>query len=157
LSFGVAVTFVLSGCAQSPPETGRFEEEQESHKKPHAHHPEGNQPSEHHRHETGTRSERSGETAGAVAEKARTVLASIDEHNEAPQGYEGGRVFHNYASSGEQELPRHDDRGRPIAYREWDVNPKLEGVNRGTERLITGSDGSAYVTVDHYKTFTRIR
>jgi guanyl-specific ribonuclease Sa len=37
------------------------------------------------------------------------------------------------------------------------VNPKVEGVNRGTERLITGSDGSAYVTADHYKTFTKVR
>ena len=46
---------------------------------------------------------------------------------------------------------------RAIAYQEWDVNPKVEGVNRGTERLVTGSDGSAYVTADHYRTFTKIR
>jgi len=66
-------------------------------------------------------------------------------------------VFHNSGSSDEQALPKHDSRGRAITYQEWDVNPKVEGVNRGTERLITGSDGSAYVTADHYKTFTKVR
>ncbi len=45
----------------------------------------------------------------------------------------------------------------PITYQEWDVNRKVSGVNRGAERLITGSDGSAYYTSDHYRTFTKIR
>jgi ribonuclease T1 len=31
------------------------------------------------------------------------------------------------------------------------------GTNRGAERLVTGSDGSAYYTSDHYQTFRRIQ
>ncbi|MGO9868230.1 MAG: ribonuclease domain-containing protein [Rhodomicrobium sp.] len=44
-----------------------------------------------------------------------------------------------------------------MTYQEWDVNPRVPGVNRGAQRLVTGSDGSAYYTDDHYKTFTQIR
>ncbi|WP_245581263.1 ribonuclease domain-containing protein [Propionicicella superfundia] len=44
-----------------------------------------------------------------------------------------------------------------VAYREWDVNPYTKGVNRGTERIVTGSDGSAYWTGDHYDTFLMFR
>ena len=88
-----------------------------------------------------------------VPEKVEKVLKYIDEHHEPPQGHEGGRDFHN----AEGHLPRRDDRGRTITYREWDVNPKIPGVNRGPERLVTGSDGSAYYTPDHYRTFIRIR
>lgn len=45
---------------------------------------------------------------------------------------------------------------KAITYREWDVNPKIKGVDRGEERLVTGSDGSAYYTADHYQTFIHI-
>ena len=54
-------------------------------------------------------------------------------------------------------MPKTDANGKPITYREWDVNPSQPGVNRGAERLVTGSDGSAWYTSDHYQTFTRIR
>jgi guanyl-specific ribonuclease Sa len=54
-------------------------------------------------------------------------------------------------------LPRQDKRGRTIKYREWDVNPQRPGVNRGPERLVTGSDHSAYYTDDHYRSFKKIR
>jgi len=37
------------------------------------------------------------------------------------------------------------------------VNPRMPGKNRGPERLVTGSDGSAYYTADHYKSFIKIR
>ena len=48
--------------------------------------------------------------------------------------------------------------GKGITYREWDINPKPSGPGgRGAERLVTGSDGSAYYTADHYQTFIRIR
>ena len=47
--------------------------------------------------------------------------------------------------------------GKAISYQEWDVNPKVHNVNRGAERLVTGSDGSAYYTSDHYRTFTKVR
>jgi guanyl-specific ribonuclease Sa len=92
-----------------------------------------------------------------VPEKVQKVLRHIDKTGEAPDGYEGGRTFLNLGRNGEESLPRRDTRGRPITYREWDVNPHIAGRNRGAERLVTGSDGSAYCTADHYRTFTKIR
>jgi guanyl-specific ribonuclease Sa len=86
-----------------------------------------------------------------------TVLHHIDTSHKAPAGYEGGRAFHNEGHAGEQRLPQKDKEGNTISYQEWDVNPKVEGVNRGAERLVTGSDGSAYYTSDHYRTFTKVR
>jgi guanyl-specific ribonuclease Sa len=92
-----------------------------------------------------------------IPRKVAAVLKTIDESHQAPEGYEGGRKFLNLGRDGEQVLPRSDARGAQIQYREWDVNPHIAGKNRGTERLITGSDGSAYYTPDHYRTFLRIR
>jgi guanyl-specific ribonuclease Sa len=92
-----------------------------------------------------------------VPAKVQRVLHHIDKTGEAPDGYEGGRTFLNMGRNGEESLPRRDDHGRPIRYREWDVNPHLRGHNRGAERLVTGSDGSAYYTADHYRTFMKIR
>jgi guanyl-specific ribonuclease Sa len=88
-----------------------------------------------------------------VPEKVAEVLKYIDEHGRAPRGYVGGRTFANR----EKRLPRAGRSGDPIRYREWDVNPKIRGRNRGPQRLVTGSDGSAYYTADHYRTFIRIR
>jgi guanyl-specific ribonuclease Sa len=92
-----------------------------------------------------------------VPAKVATVLDHIDRTHEAPEGYVGGRTFHNEGRGGEQQLARKDKEGNAISYQEWDVNPKVHNVNRGAERLVTGSDGSAYYTSDHYRTFTRIR
>src|SRR5262245_60857380 len=88
-----------------------------------------------------------------IPDKALKVLEYVDKHDEAMEGYEGGRTFGNF----ERRLPVTDDKGRRIRYREWDVNPLRPGVNRGPERLITGSDGAAYYTADHYATFKRLR
>jgi guanyl-specific ribonuclease Sa len=88
-----------------------------------------------------------------VPEKVGKVLKYVDEHDKPPAGYEGGRTFGNF----EKLLPQTDDSDKKIRYREWDVNPHRPGVNRGPERLVTGSDGSAYYTKDHYKSFIKIR
>lgn len=78
----------------------------------------------------------------------------VKSHNgEAPAGYKGGRQFMNY----EGKLPQFGNDGNVIVYREYDVNPWVIGVNRGPERLIIGSDGKSYITVDHYQTFVRIQ
>ena len=53
-------------------------------------------------------------------------------------------------------LPKLDSAGKPITYREFDVNPFHKGVTRGTDRIVTGSDGKAYFTNDHYSTFIEI-
>ncbi len=88
-----------------------------------------------------------------VPSRVGRVLESVDDHGSAPDGYQGGRTFLNI----ERQLPQTDRRGRRVRYREWDVHPLRPGYNRGPERLVTGSDGSAYYTDDHYRTFKKIR
>jgi guanyl-specific ribonuclease Sa len=96
-------------------------------------------------------------SSARVPERVMRVLRQIDKTGQAPDGYEGGRTFLNLGRNGEESLPRRDSNGKPVSYHEWDVNPHISGHNRGAERLVTGSDGSAYYTADHYRTFTKIR
>jgi ribonuclease T1 len=84
-----------------------------------------------------------------VPEKALRVLKYVRENGAAMSGYVGGRRFGNF----EGLLPKKDKLGERIDYQEWDVNPKIQGKNRGAERLITGSDGKGYYTGDHYGSF----
>lgn len=84
---------------------------------------------------------------------ARETLVYIRQHGYAPPGYVGGRVFGNY----EGQLPRYNARRKRIEYREWDVRPKAEGRSRGAERLVTGNDGRAWYSADHYRTFTEVK
>jgi dienelactone hydrolase len=88
-----------------------------------------------------------------VPAKVAKVLQHVEDEGRPLAGYEGGRTFLNI----ERLLPQQDAKGRRIKYREWDVNPLRPGVNRGAERLVTGSDGSAYYTSDHYRSFKKIR
>jgi guanyl-specific ribonuclease Sa len=92
----------------------------------------------------------------SVPQKVYDVLDIVETTGAAPDGYRGGQQFMNDGRDGGQVLPRRDATGKSITYREWDVNP-YTGANRGTERLVTGSDGSAWYTDDHYDTFVRIR
>ena len=80
-----------------------------------------------------------------VPQKARDVLAEIQKRKgEPPPGYVGGRTFSNR----ERRLPRG-------SYREYDVNPKKPGKNRGAERIVIEQrTGKAYYSRDHYETFT---
>ncbi|MFD4180185.1 ribonuclease domain-containing protein [Rhodococcus sp. NPDC058514] len=94
--------------------------------------------------------------AGVPAAAALT-LQKIDDGTwpdsaDAP-GTRGGERFGNR----ERQLPTEDASGRSVSYREWDVNPKQRGKPRDAERIVTGSDGSAWYTGDHYTTFVRIR
>jgi ribonuclease T1 len=90
---------------------------------------------------------------GIVPAKAFKVFAYVQQTNRAPDGYVGGRRFGNF----EGHLPRQDLEGRRIDYQEWDVNPRVNGRNRGAERLVTGSDGRAWYTSDHYNSFIQIK
>jgi guanyl-specific ribonuclease Sa len=76
--------------------------------------------------------------------KAQEILKAIQtRHGEPLPGYVGGRTFQNR----ERRLPR----GR---YREYDVQPKTPGRNRGAERIVIEQQtGKAYYTRDHYVTF----
>lgn len=92
-----------------------------------------------------------------VPREAYATLAHIRAHDTAPPGHVGGRRFGNYGRGGEQKLPQRDSHGQPITYREWDIHPKAPGRNRGPQRLVTGSDGRAWYTADHYATYTEIK
>lgn len=88
-----------------------------------------------------------------LPQAAVETLIYLRAHHQAPPGFEGGRRFGNY----ERRLPELDTHGRRIAYQEWDIHPHLEHRNRGAERLITGSDGRAWFTADHYQHFTEAK
>ncbi|MBY8858075.1 ribonuclease [Nocardia sp. CA2R105] len=95
--------------------------------------------------------------AASVPDHAYQTLTEIDAGRwpgsaNAP-GTKGGDQWMNRSGS----LAKTDSSGKAISYQEWDVNPKKRGQTRDAERIITGSDGSAYYTGDHYKTFTRMR
>ena len=88
-----------------------------------------------------------------VPQKVYDVLKYIKANHRAMPGYVGGTLFSNR----EKVLPQEDSLGNSIQYHEWDVNPKIQGQNRGTERIVTGSDGRSWYTSDHYQTFTEIK
>ena len=89
----------------------------------------------------------------AIPDYVIKVLHHILKYQEAPPNYVGGRIFENR----EDKLNTYDRSGAFIQYKEWDVHPKVKGQNRGPERLITGSDHSAYYTFNHYQTFYKIK
>ncbi|WP_047888600.1 ribonuclease domain-containing protein [Rhodococcus sp. ARP2] len=68
-------------------------------------------------------------------------------------GTKGGITFRN----SEGRLPAVGTGGGRVVYQEWDVNAKKNGQGRDAERIVTGNDGSAWYTLDHYDTFVRIR
>ncbi|MBB5914718.1 guanyl-specific ribonuclease Sa [Nocardia transvalensis] len=95
--------------------------------------------------------------ADSVPDRAWKTLQLIDagqwpDAADAP-GTKGGGDWSNR----EGQLPATDGSGNRISYREWDVNPKKPGQNRDAERIVTGSDGSAWYTGDHYGSFTKMR
>ncbi|NKY50504.1 ribonuclease domain-containing protein [Nocardia vermiculata] len=95
--------------------------------------------------------------APGVPDHAYDTLAEIDagrwpDSADAP-GTKGGDRWGNR----EGNLPKTDDNGKSVKYQEWDVNPKQRGQGRDAERIVTSSDGKAYYTADHYRTFTRMR
>ena len=93
------------------------------------------------------------ETSDAsIPQKVYQTLAFIKKNNRAPDGYVGGRHFGNY----EHHLPKKTPTGTKIEYKEYDVNPKVEGKNRGAQRLVIGDDGSAWYTHNHYKSFIEV-
>jgi guanyl-specific ribonuclease Sa len=91
-----------------------------------------------------------------IPQKALDALQHIQNNGSAPPGMQGGRDFANDGRGNGEILPETDADGNEIRYREWDVNKYQPGVNRGPERIVTGSDGSAYYTGNHYGTFVRI-
>ena len=96
-----------------------------------------------------------GNFAGSYAQipqKAWNVLNFLKSHNwHPPQNYKGGKIFSNDGRNNGQKLP---DNG--VIYRKYDIDPKIPGEKRGAERIVVGSDGSAWYTPDHYISFYRM-
>ncbi len=103
------------------------------------------------------RAEPSARPRSPAPERVLRTLALIDADRwpaaaNAP-GTQGGRTFGNR----EGLLPRTGVDGRQLRFQEWDVNPKKPGRGRDAERIVTADDGSAWYTLDHYRSFVRIR
>ncbi|SPM40201.1 hypothetical protein MNAB215_2397, partial [Mycobacterium numidiamassiliense] len=103
-----------------------------------------------------------GEDGGGEPQNVRDTLQQIDAGRwpgsaNAPGTKGGSRWDNDPPEPGQHRpLPTTDSSGKPIIYQEWDVNPKGSG-NRDSERIVTGNDGSAWYTTDHYRTLHRIR
>lgn len=95
--------------------------------------------------------------APGVPDRAYATLAEIDAgrwpDSANAVGTKGGEQWMNR----DRTLPATDSAGKAVKYQEWDVNPKQRNRSRDAERIVTGSDGTAWYTADHYETFTRMR
>jgi len=91
---------------------------------------------------------------GPAPQSAWAILNRVTAKGATFPGYKGGKIFQNLGLG--TRLPNYGH-GGAIKYRVWDVNPYIKGLGRGSQRLITGSDGSAYYTSNHYGTFIKIR
>jgi RHS repeat-associated protein len=99
---------------------------------------------------------RSGQlTRSTVPNHALNVLGRLDRNGfQKIQGYEGGGIFENRPTKAGTVLLPKQSYGY---YQEWDVNPFTTRAARGMERVVTGSNGEAWYTNEHYESFTRIR
>ncbi|MCC3769525.1 DUF6531 domain-containing protein [Streptomyces sp. UNOC14_S4] len=95
-----------------------------------------------------------------VPEESRAVLRDIREVGVEAQGA-GPQLmgpslpqrFSNSAKNGAYKLPEYDSAGNPIRYLEWGTVQSAKNPKWGGERIVTGSDGSAYYTANHYQTY----
>jgi RHS repeat-associated protein len=89
-----------------------------------------------------------------IPSNAKKVLEYVESNGGAsPSGYKGAGKFENDGRANSQVLPKANAEGKPITYKEYDVNVYQKGVNRGAERIVRGSDNKAYYTNDHYRSF----
>ncbi|GHF35358.1 hypothetical protein GCM10010218_15740 [Streptomyces mashuensis] len=95
-----------------------------------------------------------------VPEESQAVLRDIREFGVEAQGAGPQRQgpslpqpFSNTGKNGAYQLPTHDSTGKPITYLEWGTVQSAGNPKWGGERIVTGSDGSAYYTPTHYQTY----
>ena len=103
---------------------------------------------------------------GKADDAAKGVSALGDDFARALDDIEAGRPrpnvrnpkpFANDGRGGTPRLPEADAAGNPIAYTEHTVNPRPPGGSLDGSRIVTGTDGSAWATTDHFQTWTQIR
>ncbi|GAB2873345.1 hypothetical protein GCM10022245_05300 [Streptomyces mayteni] len=61
--------------------------------------------------------------------------------------------FENHGRGGGYQLPQFDNAGQDIRDTEWGTVQSADNPNWGGERIVTGSDGSAYYSPTHYQTW----
>ena len=91
------------------------------------------------------------EIADGVPQKAMDIAFYVRENNRTLKGYVGGRIFENR----ERLLPIKNKYNQQIICKEYDINPKVKGQNRGAERIVLGDDDSRYYTNNHYQSFIK--
>ncbi|MCC8027701.1 MAG: hypothetical protein LIP16_20645 [Clostridium sp.] len=97
-----------------------------------------------------------GDSESKIPQKAKDDLDKIDKDPDAYlEDYNGNYPFKDQPNKAKGETKILNP--NVASYKEWDINPYKYGQNRGTERIVTGSDGSAWYTPDHYKTWYQIR
>jgi RHS repeat-associated protein len=81
--------------------------------------------------------------------------AGVEAQGRGPQlmGPSVPQRFDNSGKSGGYKLPEYDSSGTPIRYLEWGTVQSPLNPKWGGERIITGSDGSAYYSPTHYQTY----
>ena len=72
--------------------------------------------------------------------------------NGQSRGTRAGRTYANDPA----KLPEIDADGNKVSYREYDVNDKISGQPRDSERFVRGNNGRVYYTPDHYDTFVEV-
>jgi len=94
-----------------------------------------------------------GGNANTIPQHAYTMAQQIKANGGVQiSGYKGGGTYRNIPSgSGGQQLPT------GVNYKEYDINPYVQGQNRGAERIVMGDDNSVWYTNNHYMTFTQIK
>ena len=106
--------------------------------------------------ETGGSTGSNGNSDSKIPQKARDALTEIDKDKKAYlEDHYGGVEYHDNPNKkrGETKIPNKNT----TIYTEYDINPYKYGKSRGAERIVTGLDGSAWYTPDHYKTWYQIR
>jgi RHS repeat-associated protein len=95
-----------------------------------------------------------------VPPESKAVLQDIRELGVEAQGAGPQRMgpsvprpFENSGKSSGYRLPEFDSGGNPVRYTEWGTVQSAQNPKWGGERIVTGSDGSAYYTPTHYQTW----
>ncbi|MFD5339476.1 putative T7SS-secreted protein [Streptomyces hawaiiensis] len=108
----------------------------------------------------GDTSKLSGWIPTKVPAESEAVLRDIREFGVEAQGAGPQRMgpsipqpFENSGKKGAYKLPEFDSQGNSIRYTEWGTVQSIDNPNWGGERVVTGSDGSAYYTPTHYQTY----
>jgi len=85
-----------------------------------------------------------------IPKKAYDILERIKKNGgRPPGGHIKPSLFKNIPREpGETEIPNPD---KEVEYIRYDVDPNYEDSKRGRERIVIGSDGSAWYTPDHYR------